>query len=210
MSARRLIPRPAGLSAALRRPAAALLAALVTGGLGTAALTGTPAALAGSSPPPAPAIRLQGQFTATGTVTSAVNVPDEYRGQPVTRTWTFVPQCPSGGCAAVQLIRQRDATGQDRLLLLWQPAGYYEGSGTFTVPVSCAGRTYANGERARYTITLTITSAATTTGASTTTATGFTATYRNPRRTGLTRCYSAPSYDSARYAGTPAAPPSGG
>ncbi|HEX8975723.1 MAG TPA: hypothetical protein VF781_04340 [Solirubrobacteraceae bacterium] len=208
MSGWRLIRRAAGAGAGLKRPGAALAVALTAGGLSAAALTGTPAALAGSSPPPTPTTRLQGQFTATGTVMGAVNVPDEYRGEPVSRTWTFVPQCPSGGCATVQLIRQRGATGQDTLMLVWQAAGYYKGSGTFTAPVSCAGRVYANGELARYTITLTITSTASTTGS--TDATGFTATYRNPSRTGLTKCYTAPSYDWARYTGAPAAPPAGG
>ena len=192
----------------LRRAPAALAVTLTAGGLSAAALTGTPAALAGSPPPPAPSIRLQGQFTATGTVMGAVNVPDEYPGQAVTRAWTFVPQCPSGGCAQVLLIRQRGAAGQDRLLLVWQAAGYYKGSGTFTAPVTCAGRVYANGERARYTITLTMTAASATSGSGS--ATAFTATYRNPSRTGLTKCYTAPGSDWARYTGTSAAPPASG
>ena len=69
----------------------------------------------------------------------------------------------------------------------------------------CSGRVYAAGERARYTITLTVTSA--TASGNTVLATGFTATYRNPTRTGLTSCYTAPAYDSAHYVGAPAPPP---
>lgn len=170
----------------------------------TVVLTASPAALAG----PAPSVaRLQGYFTASGTVTRAVNVPGEYQGERVSRTWAFLPSCPSGPCATVRLIRQR-GPGYDRLILHRRRPGYYTGAGTFTVSVACAGRVYRAGERARYTITLTVTSAAVTSGA--VTATGFTATYRNPSRVGLTRCYSAPSYDSAHYVGTPASPaPSG-
>jgi hypothetical protein len=150
--------------------------------------------------------RLQGAFSASGTVLSAVNVPSERRGQQVMRTWTFTPVCPAGACATVQLVRQRGETSHDRVILRRQRPGYYKGTGSFIVPVVCGQRTFRNGERANYTITLTITSAVA--SGSTASATGFTATYRNPRRVGLTRCYTAPSYDSARYVGTPApAPP---
>jgi hypothetical protein len=174
--------------------------------LGTGALGAVPA-LAAAPEGLANIARLQGEFIATGTVRSAVGVPGEHRGQHVTRTWTFVPKCPTGACATVQLTRQRGVSAHDTLLLHRQRPGYYKASGTFTVPVRCAGRVYRNGERARYTITLTVTSASA--SGATATATGFTATYRNPGRTGLTRCYSPPSYDSARYVGTPAPPPSG-
>jgi hypothetical protein len=183
-------------------PRAVLLAALATGSLCAApALAAPPEGLT-------PTARLQGQFIAAGTVLSAVNVPGERRGQHVTRTWTFVPLCPTGACATVRLTRQRGANAHDTLRLHRQRPGYYKGTGTFTVPVRCAGRIYRNGERARYTITLTVTSAVA--SGATAIATGFTATYRNPRRTGLTPCYSAPSYDSAHYVGAPPPPPSGG
>jgi hypothetical protein len=151
--------------------------------------------------------RLQGRFIAVGTVLSAVNVPGESRGQHVTRTWSFVPLCPTGACATVRLTRQRGTNAHDTLRLRRQRPGYYKGTGTFTVPVRCAGRIYRNGERAHFTITLTVTSAVA--SGATAVATGFTATYRNPSRTGLTPCYSAPSYDSAHYVGAPP-PPSGG
>lgn len=174
---------------------------------GAAALAAAPVALA-AAPQGLPQVaRLQGYFQAAGTVSKAVNVPDEYRGEHVTRTWAFIPSCPSGACKTVKLVRQR-GNGYDRLTLHRRRPGYYTGSGTFTVPVSCAGRVYSAGERAGYTITLTVTSALA--SGSTVSATGFNAGYRNPSRTGLTHCYSAPSYDSARYVGTPLPPaPSG-
>jgi hypothetical protein len=174
--------------------------------LASAALAAAPAALASAPEGLTQTARLQGAFTATGTVINAVNVPGERRGQHVTRTWTFTPQCPTGACATVQLVRQRGATNHDTLLLHRQRPGYYKGTGSFTVPARCGRRVYPNGERAPYTITLTITAAVA--SGSSASATGFTATYRNPRRVGLTRCYTAPSYDSARYVGAPT-PPSG-
>ncbi|MEA2211611.1 MAG: hypothetical protein QOF83_1559 [Solirubrobacteraceae bacterium] len=189
---------------ALRRcvaPAAVALAA------SPAMPAAVPTALAAAPGALAQTARLQGTFTASGTVLSAVNVPGERRGQQVSRIWTFTPQCPTGACAAVKLIRQRGDTNHDTVMLRRQQPGHYKGTGSFTVPVRCGSRVFRNGERARYTITLTITAAvASGSGAN---ATGFTATYRNPRRTGLTRCYSAPSYDSARYVGTAGPPPPG-
>lgn len=180
---------------------AVLLAALTTGALCAApALAAPPEGLTQTA-------RLQGRFIAVGTVLSAVNVPGESRGQHVTRTWSFVPLCPTGACATVRLTRQRGTNAHDTLRLRRQRPGYYKGTGTFTVPVRCAGRIYRNGERAHFTITLTVTSAVA--SGATAVATGFTATYRNPSRTGLTPCYSAPSYDSAHYVGAPP-PPSGG
>jgi hypothetical protein len=188
--------RAASRAAALMAVGATLVA-VVSSGAPAAAATG-PEGLAQTA-------RLQGQFTATGTVLSAVNVPGERRGQQVTRTWTFAPRCPAGACATVELTRQRGTSNQDLLLLLRQRPGYYKGAGVFTVPVRCGTRIYRNGARAKYTITLTITSAVA--AGNTADATGFTANYRNPSRTGLTPCYSAPSYDAARYVGAPTPPP---
>ena len=185
----------------MKRRRAALLAALAAGSVCAAPALAAPEGLTQTA-------RLQGQFIATGTVLNAVNVPGERRGQRVTRTWAFVPLCPTGACATVRLTRQRGANGHDTLRLHRQRPGYYKGTGTFTVPVRCAGRVYRNGERARYTITLTVTSAVA--SGATAIASGFTATYRNPSRTGLTPCYSAPSYDSAHYVGAPPPPPPGG
>jgi hypothetical protein len=151
--------------------------------------------------------RLQGTFIVKGTVRSAVNVPGERRGEKLTRRWSFTPKCPVGACGTVQLARQRGAKSTDTLLLHRRRPGYYTGTGSFTVPVRCNGRIDRHGERARFTITVTITSATAAAAGAPATATGFTATYRNPSRTGLTKCYSAPAYDSARYTGTPAQPP---
>jgi hypothetical protein len=69
---------------------------------------------------------------------------------------------------------------------------------------------FGKGERVPYTIRVTVTGVAQQTDGSVL-ATTFSATYRNPRRIGLTRCYSAPSYDSANYTAAPASsPPAGG
>ena len=93
--------------------------------VGAALAAVAPSALASPQDGLAPTARLQGAFTATGTVMNAVNVPGERRGQHVTRTWTFTPQCPTGACATVQLIRQRGDTNHDTLLLRRQRPGYY-------------------------------------------------------------------------------------
>ena len=197
-----------------RRPWALKPALGGLGGLGAlATLAAAPLALAAGSPAsalaadsPASALavaRLQGFFTAAGVVTTAVGVPGERKGDRVSRTWGFIPQCPAGACGTIQLVRQRGA-GFDRILLHRRRPAYYTGSGTFLVAARCGNRIYRSGLRAKYTITLTVRSAVA--EGSTVLATGFTATYRNPKRTGLTPCYSPPSYDSARYLGGPAPP----
>ncbi len=199
----RLVAALAALTALAAAPAT-LAAAPATLAAAPATLAAAPATLAAAPEGLAHVARLQGYFNAAGTVTRAVNVPGERRGERVTRTWAFISSCPSGACAAVTLIRQR-GTGYDRLTLHRRRPGYYTGAGAFTAPARCAGRVYSAGERAPYTLTLTVTSAVAAGDA--VSATGFTATYRNPSRTGLTRCYTAPSYDSARYVGTPLPPP---
>lgn len=147
------------------------------------------------------AARLQGVFAVSGVVTQAVGVPGEHRGERVIRTWALLETCPVGACATVVLVRAR-AAGQDKLLLHLRAPGLYSGDGAFVAPVRCGGRLYRNGERAKFTITIQIT-AAVVQGA-VVQATGFSASYRNRARTGETRCFSAPSYDSARYVGAPA------
>jgi hypothetical protein len=179
----------------LRLAGAAVVAAVLTGAAG--ALAASPHdQLAASA-------RLQGTFQANGTVLIAVGTPGERRGERVARTWQFIPSCPAGACSTVQLLRQR-GTHTDDLLLHQARPGYYTGGGTFPVAVRCAGRVYPGGELARYTITLTITTAQAEGGS--VIATGFTATYRNPVRIGRTRCFSAPSYDKAHYVGVPMPP----
>jgi hypothetical protein len=144
--------------------------------------------------------RLQGTFTAHGVITRSVNVPGERRGQHLTRAWSFLPQCSAGVCRAVQLVRQRGATGRDQLILHRRRAGYYTGRGSFTAPVRCSGRVVAAGQRVQFTITLTIVADAV--EGSQRLATGFTATYLSRKRTDLSRCFLAPARDSARYRGT--------
>jgi hypothetical protein len=152
--------------------------------------------------------RLQGIYTADGLVTHAVGVRGEYVGEHVTRKWEFTPMCAVGACPTVELTRQRGSRTSrlfNRLILYRQQPGYYTGRGTFTIPIRCGRRVVKRGQRVPFTITLTITSAAAV--GTTVLATGFTATYRNTHRIGLTRCYNPPSYDSAHYVGAPATPP---
>lgn len=148
------------------------------------------------------AARLQGDYTASGVVTQAVGISGERRGQQVRRTWNFISPCPAGACPLLGLHRQR-AGGIDPLLLRQTSPGNYTGTGIFAAPLRCHGRLYREGSVVPYTITLRITAAALQPDGSVL-ATGFMATYRNPGRVGRTRCYSPPSYDSARYVGAPA------
>jgi len=150
------------------------------------------------------AARLQGGYSVLGVVTQAVGIPGEHRGQLVQRTWNFISPCPAGACPLLGLHRQRSG-GTDALFLHQLTPGTYTGAGIFTAPVRCHGRPYPQGSVVPYTITLTITSAAVQPDGSTL-ATGFSAAYRNRGRIGHTRCYSPPSYDSARYLGVPVPP----
>jgi len=186
------VPRAATTKRTLATALAAVGSVAVTPGIASAV---TPL-------PVLDAARLQGVFVVSGVVTQAVGVPGEHRGEPVTRTWALLPACPVGACATIGLVRTR-AAGQDELLLHRRGPGLYSGDGTFVAPVRCAGRLYQQGEGATFTITIQIT-AAVAQGAAVP-ATGFSAAYRNRARIGLTRCFSAPSYDSARYVGAPAA-----
>ncbi|MGB9183330.1 MAG: hypothetical protein WCB67_04630 [Solirubrobacteraceae bacterium] len=168
-------------------------------------LIGAPAAAASVPPALLAAARLQGYWTASGVVTKSVNVPDERPGTPVTRTWAFVPSCPTGACSTLMLVRQR-GPGYDSVVLQSTGPGVYAGTGSFYAPVQCRGKVFRKGELVPYTIHVTITGVAQQPDGSVL-ATTFAATYRNPRRIGLTRCYSAPSYDSADYTAAPAAAP---
>jgi hypothetical protein len=180
MSLRRL--RPAALAVAISLAAAAP---------GTAAIPASQLSAA----------RLQGFFTASGTVTKALNVSGETVGEHVQRLWAFVPTCAGARCA-VRLVRQR-SQGYDRLVLHPFGPGLYKGNDSFYAPVNCAGRTIARGEKVPFTITVRITAVAAQPDGSVL-VTGFRATYRNPSRTGLTRCFSPPSHDSATYVGATA------
>jgi hypothetical protein len=177
-----------------------------------ATATAAPGALIVACPEPAgaavdpliAAARLSGTWGMLGSVTKAVGVPDENRGEIVERAWTFVPLCPIGQCTEVQLQRSR-AGGTDTLVLTRRRPGYYTGTGSFYAPARCRGRSFRKGELVPFTITLRITAALSTSGGAA--ATQATATYRNPRRIGLTRCVTPPSYDAATYAGGPLVAP---
>lgn len=169
--------------------------------LALAGLLGADAAGAAVSPEIATA-RLQGDYAVSGVVTRAVGVAGEHRGQRVRRTWNFISPCPIGACPLLGLHRQR-AGGTDPLFLRQVSPGTYTGAGVFAAPLRCHGRLYRRGSDVPYTITLTVTTAAPQPDGSVL-ATGFSAAYRNRGRVGHTRCYSPPSYDSARYLGAPA------
>ncbi|MGH2868390.1 MAG: hypothetical protein ACRDNK_12595 [Solirubrobacteraceae bacterium] len=176
--------------------------------LAALSLIGAPAAAAPVPPALLAAARLQGFWTVSGVVTKAVNVPGERPGARVTRTWAFVPGCPTSACPTLTLVRQR-GPGFDKVQLRNAAPGVYVGTGSFYAPARCRGTLFRKGERVPYTIRVTITGVAQQPDSSVL-ATTFAATYRNPRRIGLTRCYSAPSYDSATYGAVPAPPPPAG
>ena len=134
-----------------------------------------------------------------GTVTRAVNIRGEHRGETVTRRWTFSPTCGSGACSTVQLARKR-RHATDRLTLTRTEPGVYAGQGIFYAPVRCGGRTYPKGESVPFSIQVTITAAARINGASG--ATQISARYRNRVRHNLTNCVAIPGHDAARYTGT--------
>jgi len=145
------------------------------------------------------AARLQGNYAVSGVVTQAVGVAGEHRGQHVRRTWNFISPCPTGACPLLGLHRQR-AAATDPLFLRQVGPGRYTGAGVFAAPLRCHGRLYRRGSDVPYAITVTVTAAAPQPDGSVL-ATGFLATYRNLARVGKTRCYSPPSFDSARYLG---------
>lgn len=155
------------------------------------------------TPSPFAGARLEGQFSMEAQITVAKNVVREHVGERLGRTWTFRPLCASGACAQVQLVRNR-AGGADVLTLTETTPGSYAGSGLFYAPLSCAGKTYLQGELVPFTITVTITGESTFGFA-----TAVNATYVNPSRRNLTRCVDIPGHDAATYTGR-LAPASGG
>jgi hypothetical protein len=137
---------------------------------------------------------LKGSFQMSGRVTVAHNVRGERVGQVVTRTWTFTPQCASGPCATVQLVRGRSG-GTDTLTLEQTPTGTYAGSGVFYAPLRCSGRIYPQGQEIPFRITVRVTA---TNGDA---ASAISATYVNRKRMNLTPCIGVLGHDSARYVG---------
>jgi hypothetical protein len=77
--------------------------------------------------------------------------------------------------------------------------GRYGGTGSFFLPLSCAGRLYPQGEQVPFTITVGITLAVPFNGAMV--ATRVNATYVNQRRINHTPCVGALGHDAASYHG---------
>lgn len=158
-----------------------------------------PALGAGLAPPPLlAAARLQGVFAMNGTITRAVGVPDERRGQAVQRLWNFTALCQTGACAAVQLLRPHEG-GADRILLKRRGPGLYKGVGSFIAPASCRGVSYRKGMLVPFTISVRITAFGVL--GPLVQVTRLRATYTNRKRINLTRCVAAPSSDAADYGG---------
>lgn len=154
-------------------------------------------------------IRLSGQFTMSGRITVARDVPGEQAGQSVARIWNFIAPCPAGQCVSETLVRAR-ATGQDTLMLKRRRGVFsrWVGQGSFYAPLGCRSRVYARGERVWFTISVQITGASIIDDALV--ATSVRASYKNYRRTNRTPCVAALGHDAAVYTGTlimPAPPP---
>jgi hypothetical protein len=180
--------------AAARGPLAGL--ALAAAGFATGA------ASAGASGPSAAqlnAARLTGSFGLTGTVTDAVGVRSERRGDRVRRTWSFSGSCTAIPCGAVRLTRPRSG-GTDSLILRRHGASAYIGTGSFTLPLSCGSRRYARGETVPFTITVIV--AAVRPTAAGPVASAVRAGYVSRSRRNLTPCVLPPAHDAAHYTGS--------
>jgi hypothetical protein len=164
-------------------------------------------ALAAVPPPPPSSARLQGFFELDGQITKAVNVPGELSGQPVRRVWALHPLCPTGACPTVELIRQR-RSGRDALILHRHAPAFYVGTSQFYAPVRCQGIRYRKGELVSFRVTVRVTAAAL--EGTTVQATRLRAFYTSLSRVGLTRCFSVPSRDAARYLGALLGQPAAG
>jgi hypothetical protein len=167
--------------------------------LSAVCVPGLVAIAAADTPAPPETARLLGPFDLAGHITVAKRVLGEHPGQNFHRTWTFFPTCPQGACNAIGLVRER-AGGSDRLTLHRQAPGTYVGTGRFIAPLRCGRRTYAQGQSVPFTVTVHVTAAvARSTGA--VVATRVSATYTNPTRTNLTRCFAVLGHDAATYHG---------
>ncbi|MHB8691294.1 MAG: hypothetical protein ACYDHH_08605 [Solirubrobacteraceae bacterium] len=143
--------------------------------------------------------RLVGVFRMSGTITTAVNVRGERKGQKITRKWTFTgSSCGETVCARLALKRERSAKRFSSLVLKLR-GGMYSGGGSFDAPLRCLGKTYRRGETVPYRVTVRITSAVLFDGIPF--AYGITATYTNTKRIDHARCPLGPSHDAARYTG---------
>jgi hypothetical protein len=171
-------------------------------------LAATPSSSQAAAPPPyaePPYVfpthqaRLVGVFRMSGTITTAVNVRGERKGQRITRKWTFKgSSCGETACARLALKRERSAKHFSSVVLKLR-GGMYRGSGSFDAPLRCLGKTYRRGETVPYRVSVRIRSAVLFDGIPF--AYGITATYTNTKRIDHTRCPLAPSHDAARYTG---------
>ena len=131
-------------------------------------------------------------------MTAAHAVRGEHVGQTITRLWSFSSTCPSGQCGQVALVRSRGAAS-DSLMLHRTSPGRYSGSGSFFLPLRCAGRVYARGEQVPFTISVQITLGVP--FGSGVVATRVSATYVNRRRINRHPCVAALGHDAASYHG---------
>lgn len=178
-------------------------------GCALAAAVGLPAAsarqravMAGASAATGVDARILGTFVMRAHVT-AVGVPGERAGETLRRLWTIVPTgCVEVGnvCQGLLLERQRSSHIIERVSLRRVAPGRYVGTGTFYVSLECLGRVYRLGSRARFRITLAVTSAVKLQDELF--ARSISARYSGSQRTDSTPCPLGQSHDAARYTGT--------
>ncbi len=150
-------------------------------------------------------IALDGTFAMHGTVTAAVHVRGERRGQHIRRTWQFAPNCGQAACPAVELFRLRGSRKLSDVVILRRTGPtHYVGHGHFWVALYCARKLRSHGGRASETIAVHVLHAALVNG--TWYATSIRATYVNPLRVNRTRCPGGIGHDAAVYTGTLSSP----
>jgi hypothetical protein len=178
----------------MNRSRLALLAALVLALCAPSALGAAAAAVPEDA-------SLEGYFLLAGRITTAVNVPGERAGQTLRRSWVFLPLCPVGACADVEL--HRGGTHGRTLVLHRRAPALYQGSGSFSTPLRCGARVFPGGATVPFSITVRILAAGTAgssgAGAQRTVATAIRATYSNPLRVNQTPCIAIPSREAATY-----------
>jgi hypothetical protein len=144
--------------------------------------------------------RVQGQFAMRAFVTQAIGVRGEHRGERLRRTWQIRPTgCLHDVCLILHLRRNLSAGRSEQVTLHRRRDGTYLGRGQFFVGLSCRGRIYRHGSRARFTIRLRVTATRTIGGIRF--ARRVTARYDNTSRTDSTPCTLGESRDAASYAG---------
>ena len=176
----------------------------MTRGLVTASALLGLALAPGAGAQPSPVV-LDGTFAMQGTVTTAIHIKGEHRGERIRRTWLFRSSCGQTACQAVDLFRLRGSRQSSDIVLLRRTGPIeYTGHSHFWVSLYCAHRLRPHGGRASETIGVHVLHAALVNG--TWYATSIRATYVNPRRVNRTRCPGGIGHDAAAYAGTLASP----